>query len=172
MNENAKKALALLDSAGIEYQLVEHESAATMDALVAIDEKLGVRHCRNLLLCTRTQTAFFFMITGGDTPFRTAVVSKLLGVSRLSFAPEDKVTSLLDAQSGSLSPLCLANDTENKVTFVIEKTALAGDTIAIHPCDCSATVLIKTDEFLAKLPAAVGHEPVFISVAESSEYCE
>lgn len=166
MNKNAEKALKLLDDAGIGYTLHEHAAAATMDDLVAIDEKLGVRHCRNLMLCTRTMTHFFFLVTGGDTPFRTAVVSKLLGVSRLSFAPEEKVKELIDGEAGSLSPLCLMNDTDCKVTLVIEKTALSSPVAALHPCDCSATVLISSDDLAHALPKALGHEPVFISIAD------
>lgn len=72
----------------IPFELFEHEAAHTMaDCLALSYAAPDVTFCKNILLCDRKQTAFYLYVTLPDKHFRTADVSKLLGVSRLSFAP-------------------------------------------------------------------------------------
>ena len=103
-----REVLSLLDDNGIPYELHEHERAFTIDDCLRMPF-LGpdVTMCKNILLCNRQKTRFYLMLLRPHTPFRTAVVSKALGVSRLSFAPEDALEGRLHLTSGSVSPLGL-----------------------------------------------------------------
>ena len=51
-----------LDKLDIRYTRVDHEAAMTMEACVAIDQVLGVKMCKNLLLCNRQNTDFYIQI--------------------------------------------------------------------------------------------------------------
>ena len=79
-----------LDKLGIEYWRTDHFDmpAMTMEDCNKIDAVLGVLICKNLFLCNRQKTDFYLLLMPGDKPFRTKELSKKLGVSRLSFAPE------------------------------------------------------------------------------------
>lgn len=79
-----REVLSLLDDHGIPYELHEHERAFTIDDCLRMPF-LGpdVTMCKNILLCNRQKTQFYLMLLRPHTPFRTAVVSKALGVSRL-----------------------------------------------------------------------------------------
>ena len=83
----------LLDGLGVAYTRADHESAMTM---ADCRELLDCSICKNLFLCNRQKTAFYLLMTPGDKPFHTKDLSAALGVSRLSFAPEEKLPQLLD----------------------------------------------------------------------------
>ena len=103
-----REILALLNDNGIPYELHEHERAFTIDDCLRMPF-IGpdVTICKNILLSNRQKTRFYLMLLKPLTPFRTAVVSKALGVSRLSFAPEEALEGRLHLTSGSVSPLGL-----------------------------------------------------------------
>ena len=113
-----REVLSLLDDHGIPYELHEHERAFTIDDCLRMPF-LGpdVTMCKNILLCNRQKTQFYLMLLRPHTPFRTAVVSKALGVSRLSFAPEDALEGRLHLTSGSVSPLGLWFDKAHEITL-------------------------------------------------------
>ena len=94
------------------------------------------------------------------TPFRTAVVSKALGVSRLSFAPEGALEERLHLTSGSVSPLGLMFDQGHEITLCYEKGVCDTQKIAFHPCDNAATVIFTQQEFWEKVIPALGIHPV------------
>ena len=143
----------------------EHEPARTMEDCLALPyAEADVTFCKNILLCNRQQTAYYLYVTLPDKPFRTADVSKALGVSRLSFAPEEKLEELLRVHSGSLSPLGLWFDRDRRVTLVIDRDIRQPGRIAFHPCDNSATVLFTQEDFFTRVLPALPGEPVMLSV--------
>ena len=90
------------------------------------------------------------------TVFRTAVVSKALGVSRLSFAPEESLMELLHLTSGSVSPLGMLFDPDHKITLCYESGVTDTQRIAFHPCDNSATVVFDQHVFWEQVIPALG----------------
>lgn len=151
-----QRVYELLDSLGIDYQRVDHEPAMTMEACIAVDEMLGATMCKNLMLCNRQQTDFYILLMPGDKPFKTSVLSKQIGSSRLSFADGELMERFLDITPGSLSVLGLMNDKENNVRLLIDKTLLQEEFIGVHPCVNTSSLKIRTRDLLEKfLPAAL-----------------
>ena len=138
---------ALLDDAGVEYDWLDHERVFTMEECAPIGERLGARHCKNLLLTTRNQSTHILLLTD-DKPFKTAVFSKLMGVSRLSFVPGDMMPELLGVVPGSASPLALINDEQQRIKLAIDKSLLSWERIAVHPGDSTASVALRTADLL------------------------
>jgi len=161
--QTRKEVLQLLDENQIPYELHEHERAFTIDSCLAmpfIDETVTI--CKNILLCNRQKIQFYLMLLKPLTPFRTAVVSKALGVSRLSFAPEGSLEERLHLTSGSVSPLGLMYDTEHEITLCYEAGIRDTDRIAFHPCDNAATVIFSQEAFWNQVIPALGVKPVEI----------
>ena len=121
-----------------------------------------VTFCKNLLLCNTPKTAFFLYVTVPDKPFRTGDISKRLGSSRLSFAPSECLMDMLHLQSGSLSPLGLWFDGEQRIRLAFDKDVQREGRIAFHPCDNTATVLFDQRGFWEQVVPALEHEPLFI----------
>ena len=154
-----------LDALGVPYEWYEHAAANTMaDCLALPYAAPDVTFCKNILLCNRQQTAYYLYITLPDKPFRTADVSKLLGVSRLSFAPEEALETLCRLRRGSLSPFALWFDPERRITFAVDRAVRREGRIAFHPCDNTATVIFTQADFLGRVLPALGHEPVWLDV--------
>ena len=152
----------LLDSLGIDYQRVDHESAMTMEACIAVDEALGAAMCKNLLLCNRQCTDFYLLLMPGDKPFKTSVLSRQIGSSRLSFADGSYMEQFLDITPGSLSILGLMNDKDMRVKLLIDGDVLTGEYIGVHPCINTSSLRIHTADLTQKLIPALGHEPTMV----------
>lgn len=153
-----------LDSLGVTYQRVDHEAAMTMEACAAIDTLLGATICKNLLLCNRQCTAFYLLLTPGDKLFKTSVLSKEIGSSRLSFASAGHMEALLDITPGSLSVLGLMNDRENRVQLLIDRDVLTGETIGCHPCVNTSSLRLSTAVLMDRILPAMGHVPRLVTL--------
>ena len=147
----------------IPHEYHEHAAAHTMEDCLALPYATpDVTFCKNLLLCNTPKTAFFLYVTVPDKPFRTGDISKRLGSSRLSFAPSECLMDMLHLQSGSLSPLGLWFDGEQRIRLAFDKDVQREGRIAFHPCDNTATVLFGQQVFWEQVVPALEHEPLFI----------
>ena len=153
-----------LDALGIQYQRVDHEAAMTMEACLEVDTALEATMCKNLMLCNRQCTDFYILLLPGNKKFKTSVLSKQIGSSRLSFADGQYMESFLDITPGSLSVLGLMNDKENRVKLLIDKDVLTGDYIGVHPCVNTASLKIKTSDLVEKIIPSMNHEPTYVEL--------
>ena len=154
----------LLDNLGIDYQRVDHEAAMTMEACAAIDEVMGATMCKNLLLCNRQCTAFYLLLLPGDKPFKTSVLSKQIGSSRLSFAGGEYMERFLDITPGSLSVLGLMNDKDMQVQLLIDEDVLKGEFIGCHPCINTSSLRLRTCDLMEKIIPAMSHAPTIVNL--------
>ena len=162
--EAAGRTFALLDELNIPYQRVEHDFADTMEDCAAISDVLGSRICKNLILCNRQKTDFYFLAMPEDKPFRTKDLSQQIGSSRLSFAGAEHMEALLDITPGSVSVLGLMNDKQNKVQLLIDEDVLKGESFGCHPCINTSSLKIKASDLLEKIIPAMGHEPRIVTI--------
>ena len=151
------KVYDLLDSLGMDYQRLDHESAMTMEICTQLESALGAPICKNLLLCNRQCTKFYLLMLPGNKPFKTKDLSKQIGSSRLSFATGEHMEELLDIAPGSLSIMGLMNDSQYKVQLLIDMDLLKEEYIGCHPCVNTSTLRIKTQDMIQKLIPAMKH---------------
>ena len=154
----------LLDSLDIDYQRIDHEPAMTMEACNPVDAALGSAICKNLLLCNRQCTDFYLLLLPGDKVFKTSILSKEIGSSRLSFADGSYMEQFLDITPGSLSVLGLMNDTENRVRLLIDEELLKDEFIGFHPCINTSSLRVRTSDMMEKIIPAMGHEPRLVTL--------
>lgn len=162
MSEQAR-ILTHLHDLRIPFEEYHHDAAHTMEDCLRLPYAApDVTFCKNILLCNRQKTDFYLYVTLPDKPFRTADVSKLLGVSRLSFAPGECLPQMLHLESGSLSPLALWLDDEKRITLVLDEEIHRQGRIAFHPCDNTATVIFAQDVFWNQVLPDLDHTPVML----------
>ena len=154
----------LLDKLGIEYQRIDHEAAMTMEACAAIDEVLDATICKNLLLCNRQCTSFYLLMLPGNKTFKTSVLSKQIGSSRLSFADAEYMERFLDITPGSVSVLGLMNDHDHHVQLLMDEDVLRGEFFGCHPCINTSSLRLRTRDLMEKIIPAMGHEPRIVSL--------
>ena len=156
----------LLDKLKISYQRIDHEAAMTMEACAAIDKALEATMCKNLLLCNRQCTEFYLLMLPGDKHFKTSVLSKQIGSSRLSFAGGEYMEKYLDITPGSLSVLGLMNDRDHHVKLLVDEDVLRGEYIGVHPCVNTSSLRINTRDLVEKIIPAMDHSMTIVTLPE------
>lgn len=159
----------LLDSLQVPYQRIDHAAAMTMEDCAEIDEKLDAVICKNLLLCNRQNTAFYLLMIPGGKVFKTSVLSKQIGSSRLSFAGAEYMEQFLDITPGSVSVLGLMNDQDNRVQLLIDEDVLKGEYFGCHPCINTSSLRIKTADLMEKILPAVHHEARIVTLEQNDK---
>lgn len=154
----------LLDSLGIEYTQADHDAAETMTVCEEIDKTLGAAICKNLFLCNRQQTEFYLLMMPGDKPFKTKLLSKQIGSSRLSFATPEHMEALLDITPGSVSILGLMNDREKKVRLLVDRDITLGEYVGCHPCTNTSSLKIRTRDMFGPVLEALGHSMTVVEL--------
>ena len=151
-----------LDDLGIEYIRTDHGPADNMEACNEIDAVLGVLICKNLFLCNRQKTSFYLLMMPGDKKFKTKELSQQINSARLSFAGAEDMLKYLDIEPGAVSIMGLMNDKEKQVKLLIDEDILKGEYIGCHPCVCTSSLKIKTEDIVKKFLPAVGHVPQIV----------
>lgn len=159
----------LLDSLGVEFQRIDHEAAMTMEACAEIDKVLDATICKNLLLCNRQCTAFYLLMIPGDKVFKTSVLSKEIGSSRLSFAKPEYMLEYLDITPGSVSVLGLMNDQDHRVELLMDEDVLKGEYFGCHPCINTSSLRIKTSDLMEKIIPAMDHPARIVTLPWEAE---
>ena len=159
----------LLDKLGVEYQRIDHEAAMTMEACVEIDKVLDATICKNLLLCNRQSTAFYLLMIPGDKQFKTSVLSKEIGSSRLSFAKPEYMLEYLDITPGSVSVLGLMNDHDHHVELLMDEDVLKGEYFGCHPCINTSSLRIRTADLMEKIIPAMNHPARIVTLPWETE---
>jgi len=147
-----------LDSLGIGYQRTDHERADNMEACNKIDAVLGVIICKNLFLCNRQKTNYYLLMMPGDKKFKTKELSRQINSARLSFADAEDMLKYLDIEPGAVSIMGLMNDRDKAVQLLIDEDVLKDEYLGCHPCVCTSSLKLKTEEVLEKYLPATGHD--------------
>ncbi|MBQ6360228.1 MAG: prolyl-tRNA synthetase associated domain-containing protein [Lachnospiraceae bacterium] len=147
-----------LDSLGIHYFRTDHEPVETMEKCREIDAVLEGVLCKNLFLCNRQKTNFYLLLMPDDKKFKTKELSSQIGSARLSFADAEAMLKYLDIEPGAVSVMGLMNDKEKDVQLLIDEDVLKEEYLCCHPCVCTSSLKIKTEDVVRKFLPSVGHE--------------
>ena len=114
-----------LEGLHIPYQRVETDEVITMEDCAEIDKKLDMHMVKTLFLCDRQQEHFYLFITCGDKPFRSKDFAAALGVSRLSFAPAEKMEVMLGTKIGAATVFSVLLSSARDVRVVFDAQVVA-----------------------------------------------
>ena len=153
-----------LDKLGIEYLRTDHEPAYNMEICNEIDAVLGVLICKNLFLCNRQKTKFYLLMMPGDKKFKTKELSSQINSARLSFAEPEDMLKYLDIEPGAVSIMGLMNDREHEVQLLIDEDVLKGEFLGCHPCVCTSSLRLRTEDVIERFLPAVGHTYITVKL--------
>ena len=162
VNDTQRRVYAALERLGISFGRIDNDPAVTMEDCIAIDEALGVPTVKTLLLCNRQQTMFYLYVMPGNKPFSTKDFGAALQISRVSFAPAEKLHEFLGTEVGATTPLSLVADPENRVRLIIDKAAVEPESVGCPDGTTTCYMRLKTADLLGKFIPGTGHEPTFI----------
>ena len=154
----ASEVFAFLDGLGIPYRRVEHAPANTMADCVQIDAALHALTVKNIFLTTKNKKKCWLCLARPDARFHTADISKQVGSSRLSFAPEAMLFERLRCHGGSASPMGLIFPEARGVGLIVDSALRGERTLAFHPCDNTRTLAMAGEDFFGRFLPAAGVE--------------
>lgn len=160
-----RKVYECLEQLEIPYERVDTEEAITMEDCEAIDAKLQMKTVKTLFLCNRQQTKFYLFVTRGDKSFKSKNFSAALGVSRVSFAPEEKMEEMMENKIGETTVFGALMDPEQKIQVVIDKEVADSEWYGCSDGVTTGYMKLKTKDILEKVLNYAKHEPKIIEIA-------
>lgn len=160
MPATRKDLFVRLDELGIKTRTVEHEAVFTVAESERLERCLPGGHTKNLFL-KDAKGRLFLIIAESRAGVDLKSLHKTLGCARLSFGNADLLMQVLGVPAGSVTALALINDTECRVSVVIDERLMQHDTINCHPLENTATTNIGRDDLIAFIRAC-GHEPAVV----------
>lgn len=133
--------LKILNKLEIKYELLEHEAVFTVEEAKKIENMVEGIGCKNLFLKDKKGNYFLLVIEENKKANLKDLALKL-NVAKLSFATAEELNELLGLEPGSVTPLSIINDKENKVVIVIDEY-LKDKKILAHPNINTMTVSLE-----------------------------
>jgi Ala-tRNA(Pro) deacylase len=155
---------ATLDRLGIAHPTVTHAALFTVEQSQALRGTIPGGHTKNLFLKDK-KGALFLVTALEDAVIELKSLHRLIGASgRLSFGSAELMRATLGIEPGAVTPLAALNDTERRVTLVLDAALMRHGTINCHPLVNTMTTSIARDD-LIKFLQATGHPPRIMAVA-------
>lgn len=148
----------------IHFERVDNDPAITMEDCVLINERLDMKTVKTLFLCNRQQTNFYLFVTLDGKPFVTKDFSAALRISRVSFATEELLFSMLGTKIGATTVLSSIIDTENKVRIIFDIEVLKNEWYGCTDSTTTSYMKLKTSDVLEKYIPFTKHEITVIEV--------
>jgi Ala-tRNA(Pro) deacylase len=154
--------LARLEALGIEAATTHHPPVFTVEEAQEHTRHLPGGHCKNLFLKDKKDR--LWLVTCLDEQ-RVDLnrLSKLLGAARFSFGKAELLREALGVTPGSVTPLAIVNDRDQRVTHVLDAKLLAHELVNCHPLENDATTTLKSADLL-RFVRSTGHEPIILDL--------
>jgi Ala-tRNA(Pro) deacylase len=159
---------AYLDRLGIKHATVTHAPAFTVEDARALRGQIVGGHTKNLFLKDKKDT-LFLVVALEDAVIELKSLHRLLGASgRFSFGSAELMRATLGIEPGAVTPFAALNDTEARVSVVLDAVMMQHPMLNYHPLRNTMTTSIARDDLIRFL-AATGHPPRILAVAQTPQ---
>ena len=148
---------AYLDSLGVAHKTVTHPPLFTVEQSRALRGTIPGGHSKNLFL--RDKNGALFLVTAlEDAVIELKTLHHKLDAGRFSFGAPNLMREVLGVEPGAVTPFGVINDTELRVTIVLDAALLEHASVNFHPLVNTMTTTIARDDLL-KFVESTGHKP-------------
>lgn len=146
---NKQNFYDLLKSNGINFEVTEHKAVYNMEELSQIDIPYPECDAKNLFVRDDKKRNYYLITVKGDKRVDLKNFRRENQTRPLSFASENDLLNILGLTPGSVTPLGILNDKENRVKVFLDKDFCeAPGLIGVRPNDNTATVWINVNDLL------------------------
>ena len=163
---NPQQLFARLDELGLAHNTVEHAPVFTVEQAKAHRGTLPGHHIKNLFLRNKKEK-MWLVVALEDRAIDLKRLGEMLGAGRLSFGSPERLRKYLGVEPGSVTPFAVINDSEHKVTLVLDRALQAEGPINAHPLTNAMTSAISLADLL-RFFEATGHSPRWLDFPLSS----
>ena len=166
MPKTRDQLLDFLCDHGLAYQLHEHDAVFTVEESKHLRGTIQGGHSKNLFLKDK-KGRLFIVVAEESAEIDLKTIHTVIGAQgRVSFGKAELLEEVWGVRPGSVTPLGAINDTDGRVTVVLDEAMLRHDQLNFHPLVNTATITISKDHLVAFLQA-VDHDPLVLSVSRS-----
>lgn len=159
-----QQLLRYLEDLGIQVSTVEHPPLYTVEESQRLRGQIEGAHTKNLFLRDRKDNHFLLTVEE-DAQVDLKQVHHLIGASgKVSFGKQEMLMDLLGVAPGAVTAFGVVNDTERRVTMVLDEGLMLNPLINAHPLTNTATTTIARDDLL-RFAEATGHRPLVLKLA-------
>lgn len=144
--EEVKK---FLDEKGIAYEWVDHEAAYTIDDMIRLGLDTDLDVAKNLFLRDGKGINHYLLVVRADKKVNLKSFGKTFGLSRLSFASEERLEKHMGLKKGAVTPLGILNNTDKKVKVFLDQDFVGMPRIGVHPNDNTASIFLSVNDVVA-----------------------
>ena len=131
------------------YEITEHKAVYSMSEISEVEIPYPESDAKNLFVRDDKKENYYLITVRGNKRVNLKEFRKENNTRPLSFASEKELKDMIQILPGSLSPLGILNDKENKVKVFLDKEFIEKtDIIGIHPNDNTATIWLKTKDLI------------------------
>ena len=158
MRKTPDQLFAALDALGIPHRTVKHPPLFTVEQSQALRGQIPGGHTKNLFLRDK-KSALYLVVALEDAQIDLKGLHRVLGASgRFSFGSADLLGEVWGVVPGAVTPFGAINDTETRVTVVLDAAMMEHKTLNYHPLVNTMTTAIGRDD-LVKFLESTGHAP-------------
>ncbi|WP_313013243.1 prolyl-tRNA synthetase associated domain-containing protein [Brevundimonas sp.] len=151
---------AWLADNGVDHVTHDHPAVFRVEEGLDLKADLPGAHTKNLFL--KDHKGRLWLISARqDTVIDLKRAAGAMGSGRLSFGNETLMWETLGVRPGSVTALGLINDTDRRVTFVLDRRLWDADIVNVHPLTNTATTALDQSAFRRVLEL-MGREPIVV----------
>jgi Ala-tRNA(Pro) deacylase len=155
---------AFLDRLGIAHPTVTHAAVFTVEEAQGLRGGIAGGFTKNLFLADK-KGALYLVVTLEQAAIELKSLHRRLGASgRFSFGSPVLLRATLGVEPGSVTPFAAINDSERRVTIVLDAAMMRHEVLNYHPLRNTMTTSIAPAD-LVRFLAATGHPPRIEAVA-------
>lgn len=157
---------ACFDRLGIAVTTHHHAPAFTVEQGNAVWGDIAGIHCKNLFL-KDGKGKLWLVVAPAQVRVDLKSLPKRIGAARLSFGSGALLEQVLGVEAGSVTPFALINDTERRVTPVLDAWMMDQPLLNYHPLRNHMTTTI-TSNGLRRFLTHTGHVAAVVNLQEDT----
>jgi Ala-tRNA(Pro) deacylase len=155
----------MFDRLGIEHSTVEHPPFFTVEEGRPWHSKIPGLHCKSLFIKDR-KGGIWLVVMPADKRANLGRLEKVLGAPRFSFARPKVLQQVLALTPGSVTPFGLINDTQRRVTVILDEEMLDSEWVNFHPLHNAASTTLRSSDLL-RFTCALGYQPIILRLPKA-----
>ena len=163
MRHDRDSFLAWLEGTGIDHVTLDHPAVFRVGEGDDFKARLPGAHTKNLFLKDK-KDRLWLISARQDTEIDLKRLHRVIGSDRLSFGSAELMVETLGVTPGSVTAFALINDTDKRLTFVVDRRLWEAERVNFHPLTNTATTGVDQAGFRRFLEA-IGIAPRVVDFA-------
>ena len=132
----------------MEYELLRHPAVVTTEESRLIVHVENCASCKSLYVKDKKSDNYYMVVLPAEKRADMRKLASYVGCAKFEFATEETLFCHLGVHRGSVSPYAYLNEQPTySAKLLIDVDVWNSERVKFHPCDNTATVIVKTCDF-------------------------